>query len=132
MQSLYFFKFIFIYFLFLAALGLHCSAGLSLVAESGGYSSLRCAGFSLRWLLQLQSTGSRRRGFSSCGARAQLLRSMWDLPGPGLEPMSPASAGGFLTTAPPGKSHAVPLDLVCGKVLYLMALCTLNSIDNIQ
>ena len=29
---------------------------------------------------------------------------MWDLPGPGLEPMSPALAGGFLTTAPPGKS----------------------------
>ena len=30
---------------------------------------------------------------------------MWDLPGPGLEPMSPASAGGFfLTTVPPGKS----------------------------
>ena len=28
---------------------------------------------------------------------------MWDLPGPGLEPVSPASAGGFLTTAPPGK-----------------------------
>ena len=29
---------------------------------------------------------------------------MWNLPGPGLEPMSPALAGGFLTTAPPGKS----------------------------
>ena len=28
---------------------------------------------------------------------------MWDLPGPGLEPMSPALAGEFLTTAPPGK-----------------------------
>ena len=28
---------------------------------------------------------------------------MWNLPGPGLEPMSPALAGGFLTTAPPGK-----------------------------
>ena len=27
---------------------------------------------------------------------------MWDLPGPGLKPMSPALAGGFLTTAPPG------------------------------
>ena len=40
---------------------------------------------------------------SSCGAQAQLLHSMWDLPGPGLEPMSPALAGGFLTTAPPGK-----------------------------
>ena len=28
---------------------------------------------------------------------------MWDLPGPGLESMSPALAGGFLTTVPPGK-----------------------------
>ena len=28
---------------------------------------------------------------------------MWDLSRPGLEPMSPALAGGFLTTAPPGK-----------------------------
>ena len=28
---------------------------------------------------------------------------MWDLPGPGHEPVSPALAGGFLTTAPPGK-----------------------------
>ena len=36
---------------------------------------------------------------------------MWDLPGPGLEPMSPALAGGFLTTAPPGKSHLSVLDL---------------------
>ena len=41
---------------------------------------------------------------SSCGERAQLLRGMWDLPGAGLKPMSPALAGGFLTTAPPGKS----------------------------
>ena len=30
---------------------------------------------------------------------------MWDLPGPGLEPTSPALAGGFLTTAAPGKPH---------------------------
>ena len=28
---------------------------------------------------------------------------MWDLPGPGLEPVSPALADGFLTTGPPGK-----------------------------
>ena len=28
---------------------------------------------------------------------------MWDLPGPGLEPVSPALAGRFSTTAPPGK-----------------------------
>ena len=30
---------------------------------------------------------------------------MWDLPGPGLQPVSPALAGGFLTTAPPGKPN---------------------------
>ena len=89
--------------------------GLSLDAVSGGYSSLRCVGFLLRWLLLLRSTGSRHAGFSSCGTRslecwlsscgtrAQLLRSMWDLSWPGLEPVSPALAGGFLTTAPPGK-----------------------------
>ena len=41
---------------------------------------------------------------SSCGAQACLLCSMWDLPRPGIEPISPALAGGFLTTAPPGKS----------------------------
>ena len=32
---------------------------------------------------------------------------MWDLPGPGLEPVSPALAGEFLTTAPPGKPYTV-------------------------
>ena len=85
--------------------------GFSLVAESRGYSSLQCAGLSLRWLLLLQSTGSRCLGFSTCGTRAQQL---W-LGGlitprhvgssrPGLEPISPALAGRFLTTAPPGKS----------------------------
>ena len=31
---------------------------------------------------------------------------MWDLPGPGLEPMSLAMADGFLTTAPPGKPQS--------------------------
>ena len=41
--------------------------GLSLVLASGGYSLLRCVGFSLQWLLLLQSTGSRHAGFSTCG-----------------------------------------------------------------
>ena len=36
---------------------------------------------------------------------------MWDLPGPGLKPVSPALAGGFLTTAPPGKPWAQSLIL---------------------
>ena len=33
------------------------------------------------------------RRLSNCGSRAQLLRSMWDPPRPGLEPVSPALAG---------------------------------------
>ena len=41
---------------------------------------------------------------SSCGSRAQLLRGMWDPPSPGLEPVSPALAGRFSTTAPPGNA----------------------------
>ena len=49
------------------------------------------------------------RRLSSCGSRAQLLRGMWDLPGPGLEPVSPALAGGFSTTAPPGKPPPILL-----------------------
>ena len=113
---LFFKKFIylFIYFIFWLLWVFIVARGLFLVAASGGYSSLQCTGFSLRWLLLLWSTGTQAsvvvaHGLSSCGsqgrsAQAQLLRGMWDLPGPGLEPVSPALAGGFLTTAPPGKS----------------------------
>ena len=66
---LFFYKFIyFIYFwlhwVFIAV------CRLSLVAVSGGYSSSRCTGFSLWWLLLLRSRGSRHAGFSSCGAQA--------------------------------------------------------------
>ena len=43
------------------------------------------------------------RRLSGCGSRAQLLRGMWDLPRPGLEPVSPALAGRLPTTVPPGK-----------------------------
>ena len=78
-------------------------------------SSLLHTGFSLQWLLLLQSTGSRHAGFSSCSMQAQELwctglvalrqLNLWDLPGPGIKPVSPALAGGFSTTAPPGKSR---------------------------
>ena len=43
------------------------------------------------------------RRLSSRGSQAQSLCGMWDLPRPGLEPVSPALAGRFSTTAPPGK-----------------------------
>ena len=54
----------------------------------------------------LSSCGSRALEHrpSSCGAWTKLLHGMWDLPRLGLEPVSPALAGGFLTSAPPGKS----------------------------
>ena len=90
---------------------------LSLVVASGGYSSLRCAGFSLRWLLFLRSMGSR--------AQAQYLWR-WGLVAPQHVGSSQTRAqtrvlcigrrilnhcatrevpaGRFLTTAPPGKS----------------------------
>ena len=62
---IYLFIYFWLYWVFVAA------RRLSLIAVSGGYSSLRCTGFSLRWLLLLWSTGSRRMGFSSCGTWAQ-------------------------------------------------------------
>ena len=42
-------------------------------------------------------------GLSSCGTWAELPHDMGDLPGPRIEPLSPALQGGFLTTGPPGK-----------------------------
>ena len=120
---------LFIYFFWLLWVFV-AARGLSLVVASGSYSLLRCPGFSLRWLLLLQSTGSRHAGFSSCdqralerrlsccGTRASLPCRMWDLPGPGMEPVSPALAGGVLTTAPPRKS------LKCS---YLSVQCNNNT-----
>ena len=55
----------------MVALGLHCCARAFSSCRERGYSSLRCVGFSLWWLLLLQSTGSRHTGFSSCGMWAQ-------------------------------------------------------------
>ena len=43
------------------------------------------------------------RRLSNCGSRAQPLRGTRDPPRPGPEPVSPALAGRFSTTAPPGK-----------------------------
>ena len=47
---------------------------------------------------------------------------MWDLPGPGLKPVSPALASGFLTTAPQGSSN---LSHIFTGVLFV--LVALNS-----
>ena len=39
---------------------------------------------------------------------------MWDLPGPGIEPMSPALAGGFLSTVPYWKSPDISIGYILG------------------
>ena len=62
--------------------------------------------------LGAQASAVAARGLSSCGSWALEHRlsscsaraGMWDLSGPGIEPISPAVAGGFLTTVPPGKA----------------------------
>ena len=48
-------------------------------------------------------------GLRSCASR-QLPHSLWHLPRPVSEPVSPASAGRFLTTGPPGKLSCFQFD----------------------
>ena len=57
---------------------------------------------------------------NSCGTRASLPHNMWDLPGPGIKPVSLTLLGGFLTTGPPGKP--LPASLVPAHLMSL--LCT--------
>jgi len=94
-----FLKFI---YLFSAALGLHTYVGFSVVVASRGYSLLGA------WTLGHMDFSScsswvPEHRFSSCSAWALFLCSTWDLPGPGIEPMSPALADGFFTIEAPGK-----------------------------
>ena len=64
------------------------------------------------------------RRLSNCGSRAQLLGGMWDLPRPGLEPVSPSLAGRFSTTAPPRK----PLKILSGKMMESDTVCFKGSL----
>ena len=96
---------------------LRCGARASLcwgARALGGQASVVMA-------LGLSSCGSRALEcrLSSCGAQALLRRSMWDLPGPGIEPVSPTLAGGFLTTASPGKSDNSPVLIIPNSKLEL-------------
>ena len=68
--------------------------------------SCGCGGFSVHWLLLLQLMGLGR-GLGRYGTQAWLPFDMWNPPGSGIEPMSPALAAGFLTTGPPRKSWSI-------------------------
>jgi hypothetical protein len=100
---------------------------LSLVVVSRDCSSLRCLGFSLQWLLLLQSMDSGCRlqelwcvgsvvlvhGFG-CPEACGIL-----VPRPGIEPTSLALEGRFPTTGPPGQSLPLNLDSAPVKVPLL-------------
>ena len=66
--------------LLLAVLGLCCCARAALQSWRAGFSLL------------CRLVAEHR--LSICGAGAQLLRDTWDLPGPGIEPVSPTLADG--------------------------------------
>ena len=76
-----------------------------LLSSCGAQASHR-GGLSFRGAQALGCTG-----FSSCdtwaqqlGTQAQLSCSTWDLLRPGIESVSPALIGEYLTTGPPGRS----------------------------
>ena len=100
-------------------LGLRFARGLSLVAASGGPLFIAVRGLLFIAVCGLFTIAAppvaghrlQTRRLNSCGSRAQLPRGTWDPPRPGLEPVSPALAGRFSTTAPPGKPWGVFLML---------------------
>ena len=97
-----FLKKLFIY-LFMAVLGLRfCARALPSCGKWGPLLIAVRGPVTIAASLVAEHRLQMRR-LSNCGSRAQPLCGMWDLPRPGLEPVSPALAGRFSTTAPPGK-----------------------------
>ena len=98
--------------------------GLPLVAVSGGpLFIVVCGPLTVAASLVAEHRLQTRR-LSSCGSQAQLLRGMWNLPRPGLEPVSPALAGRLSTTAPPGK----PLYSFLNPQMYQKVVNNLSSL----
>ena len=121
----FFFKVsLFIYFLinlcilFMTVLGLRFSARAFSSCGKGGPLFIAVRGPLTVAASLVAEHRLQTRRLSSCGSRAQLLRGMWDLPRPGLEPMSPALAGRFSTTAPPGKPSSFLLISICMEYLF--------------
>ena len=67
----------------------------------------------------VQASVVAAHGLSGHGTQTSLLRSMWNLPGPGIKPMFPALAGRFPITGPPGKSSSHLLThIVCRRIIF--------------
>ena len=62
-------------------------------------------------LLQMKSPALESR-LQGCGAQAQWLHGVWDLPRPRIEPASPAQAGGFFFTPEPREKPSFQLLIV--------------------
>ena len=93
----------------MAVLGLHfCARAFSSCGKRGPVFITVHGPLTIAASLVVEHRLQTRR-LSKCGSRAQLLCGMWDLPRPGLEPVSPALAGRLSTTEPPGKPSATPL-----------------------
>ena len=88
----------------MAVLGLHfCVRAFSSCGKRGPLFITVCGPLTITASLVAEHRLQTRR-LSNCGSRDQPLRGTQDLPRPGLEPVSPALAGRFSTTAPPGKA----------------------------
>ena len=101
--------------------------GLSLVAVSGDHSLAAVQGLPVAVFL-LWISGFRawdflvaERGLCSCGTQAWSPCSMCDFLGAG-GPVSPALAGGFLTTEPPGKS-VLDISKLQGSSVNIFSCC---------
>ena len=113
----FFFLSLFIY-LFLAVLGLRfCARAFSSCGKRGPLFIAVRRPLTIAASLVAEHRLQTRR-LSNCGSRAQLLRGMWDLPRPGLEPVSPALAGRFPTTAPPGKPSTYYFEVESSEVHF--------------
>ena len=100
----FFFKLFIYLFLFIAVWGLRfCARAFSSRGKRGPLFIAVRGPLTIAASLVVEHRLQMRR-LSNCGSRAQPLRGMWDLPGPGIELVSPALAGRLPTAAPPGKS----------------------------
>ena len=126
-KSYYLFLFIYLFIYFLAVLGLRfCAKAFSSCGKRGPLFIAMRGPLTIAASLVAEHRLQTRR-LSSCGSRAYLLHGMWDLPRPGLEPVSLASAGRFSTTAPPGKPKSYYLigRLFCYILRNLPSFCPL-------
>ena len=113
-------NYLFIY-LFVVVLGLRCCTWAFSSCLSEGYFRVAVCG-----LLTMVAFLVAECRLSSHGMWAYLLRSIWDLPNPRIEP--PALAGGFFTVRPPGK----PPCTSAHKHIHTHAHMTKKKVPSIQ